>query len=653
VFCSDDQLFLQPVRFADMKPLHYGDLTNRTEWKDGHSWWQRMRSTRDALISRGISAVKNYDSHCPTPFDRDKFLATVPTYNYTPPPGHTINTLYVNAAGVEGEPVRGRKHSAEAGCEDVEKIREAMNGKWYLGYNDPGLTEAMKQVLAELFPARSRFEADCDCPVCSIIDPIPEPELQPVPRGWANEQAVKDRHIAAFRDMLQRQFEPPKNLSGDGIVICGEGKFWPGIVVAVKLLRELGCKLPVQVWHNGPIGDELNDDEQVKLIDARGFRKSHPARILRGWEIKTYAILHSGLSRVLYLDADAYCVVDPTPMFSLLDDSRFVFWNDLSKQKNRVKWDWYGVQPNGTHSVQGGQLLINLKEMWREVVLAHWLNQHSDYYYTHQYGDQDSWKVALATSTKKHTCLGTAIRPSYAKLLILSSKGIPCVVHRTNEKLWPNKKGNHPRTIDEIPLESRVQEMYRDLFCNAVGAFGHVYRSAAWGTKGGGSGSGSTESALQPYLELIHKKLSGVERVIDLGCGSGIGTRKIIAQSVVGIDVFRSHIERLRKECPDREWVVADINQEKESLPSGDVALLKDVLQHWPSGMVIDLLNWAKHCGKWTRIYLTQDNIQNEADCPLGGYRGLDLKLHPLNQIEGIRHVASYAKKSILSLDLT
>ena len=38
---SDDQVFLRPVRFADMKPLHYGDITSKSDWPAG-GWWRRL-----------------------------------------------------------------------------------------------------------------------------------------------------------------------------------------------------------------------------------------------------------------------------------------------------------------------------------------------------------------------------------------------------------------------------------------------------------------------------------------------------------------------------------------------------------------------------------------------------------------------------------
>ncbi len=150
VFCSDDQIFLKPIRFSEMRALHYGDLTGRDKWASG-SWWRRLRATRDVLLGRGLSTVKNFDSHCPTPYNREKFMALMPTFDYAPPPGFTINTLYCCAAGVDGEKVGRKKVTAEAKQNDADKIREGMNGRWYLGYNDGGLTDGLKKVLAEMF----------------------------------------------------------------------------------------------------------------------------------------------------------------------------------------------------------------------------------------------------------------------------------------------------------------------------------------------------------------------------------------------------------------------------------------------------------------------------------------------------------------------
>jgi hypothetical protein len=255
----------------------------------------------------------------------------------------------------------------------------------------------------------------------------------------------------------------PGPLAGDGLVICGEGRYWPGIVVAVRLLRSCGSDLAVQVWHNGTIGKELDDVPGVTLVDAAAVREAHPARILRGWEIKTYAILHSGFRRVLFLDADAYCVIDPRLLFTMLDDFPFAFWEDFPRCRQNVHWSWYVIAGNHVPPVQGGQLLLDVERFWRETILAHWLNQHSDYFYRHQFGDQDSWRVALAATGGAYRAIAPARWDRLA--FVCGYSGVDYIVHRCRAKLFPDRL---PRRWDGLPQEAEVFDLYQTLCPNAV-----------------------------------------------------------------------------------------------------------------------------------------------------------------------------------------
>ena len=251
-----------------------------------------------------------------------------------------------------------------------------------------------------------------------------------------------------------KTFIPPSNLSGDGIIICGEDRYWPGIVVAAELLRSTNSSVPMQVWYNGKIGSELDDMPGVTLIDVAAVRGDHPARILRGWDSKTYAILHSGFRRVLYLDADAYCVSDPKPLFSLLDDTPFAFWKDLPHFEGTVRWEWYGIEGKPL-LIQGGHLLIDVLQFWRELSIAHWLNQHSDYFYAHQYGDQDSYRVALAATGSPYLQIGDADWQYPA--FICRHSGIPYIVHRCQGKLYPS---GAVATNASLPREGEVLDLF-------------------------------------------------------------------------------------------------------------------------------------------------------------------------------------------------
>jgi len=497
-------------------------------------------------------------------------------------------------------------------------------------------------------------------------DPLPAPELSPPPPGWANRRDVRDAHAAALAEVLARPHPPPPGLAGDGVLYVGGGRYWPGIVVGCRLLREAGCRLPVQVWHRGP--DEPADPADVaglgvEVIDALAVRGRHPARVLRGWEAKAFALAHCGWRRVLYLDADAYLVADPAPLFALLGGAPFVYWSDLPNTVHNVKWDWFGVAPPGDRvpPVQGGQLLFDLAACWQLLACAHWLNQHSDYFYSKMYGDQDAWRVVLAALPGVgHRCLGRA--PWRHPAFLCGHGGADYVVHRCQGKfLLPPARP--PARNDRLPLEGRAFELYREATRTAIPpgataaeAFGVVYRRGDWGADGLSGAWSDPAGEAAGYLDRVEACLrwGGVASAADLGTGDGRVLRALAARlpglRLAGVDCHAPHVDRLAAEAPGIDWHRLDLDRDRDRLPAADVALVKDVLHHWPTALVADWVQWAARCGKWRRVLLTQDREQRAEDCPLGGYRGLDPDRPPLGGL-GLRRLADVGHKAMLLLD--
>ena len=87
---------------------------------------------------------------------------------------------------------------------------------------------------------------------------------------------------------------PRKSHDGRGIVICaGTVGYFTQAWVCIKMLRQLGCKLPVEVWHFG--GAELDQTmaallapSDVRCIDAFAKMKEAPMRNPLGWDLKCY-----------------------------------------------------------------------------------------------------------------------------------------------------------------------------------------------------------------------------------------------------------------------------------------------------------------------------------------------------------------------------
>jgi hypothetical protein len=232
------------------------------------------------------------------------------------------------------------------------------------------------------------------------------------PPGWgdwaithAAHRLAADRFLAAVGDY------PADRFRGRGIVVAGGGPaYFPSLYVTVRAIRHVGCSLPIQVWYLGR-EDELPPDRRailarygVECVDADAVRTQHPCRILNGWELKVYAVLHAPFEEVLSLDADCYPVRDPSYLF---DEAGFrhtgaVFWPDL---RNGPPLDQrpFGVAPTSRASIESGQFLLNKSRVWRQLQLAWWYNDHSDWSYLHGYGDKHTLEVAWAKCGAAYT----------------------------------------------------------------------------------------------------------------------------------------------------------------------------------------------------------------------------------------------------------
>jgi hypothetical protein len=191
--------------------------------------------------------------------------------------------------------------------------------------------------------------------------------------------------------------------AGRGIVIpAGGAKYFPCAWVCIRMLRHLGCTLPIQLWHLGE--SELTPDMRrlveplgVECIDAAKVRELHPVRILNGWELKAYAIIHCPFRQVLLLDADNVPVVDPeflfdTPQFA---EHGAIFWPDFGRlAATRKIWALTGVDYRDEPEFETGQIVVDKQRCRRALALALWMNEHSDFWYEHIHGDKETFHFA-------------------------------------------------------------------------------------------------------------------------------------------------------------------------------------------------------------------------------------------------------------------
>jgi hypothetical protein len=208
--------------------------------------------------------------------------------------------------------------------------------------------------------------------------------------------------------------EPPAGeaCDGTGVVIPGGGaRYLPGAYVTAALLRRLGSTLPIEIWHLGP--GEMPPRWRARLeglgartVDALAMRARHPARRVGGYELKAYALLHTGFRHVLLLDADNVPVYEPSPLFASepYREHGAIFWPDYGVGRPALPtgvlgqshpiWALAGVPYRGDREFESGQICVDRRRCYRELALADWMNQRSDFWYRYLFGDKDTFHVA-------------------------------------------------------------------------------------------------------------------------------------------------------------------------------------------------------------------------------------------------------------------
>lgn len=325
-----------------------------------------------------------------------------------------------------------------------------------------------------------------------IADPLPTPIIDS--RQWwtLTSFAERDRHFAALMELARAELPGPTKAEGRGIVYVGgdnprgdrSAEFGLQVAVGVRMARWYGYQGPVEWWFDssretvdGYYTPDMGD------VRFRDFRKLDlPPRVLRGWPNKLTALANSEFREVLFLDADAYVVSDPDVLFGLLENYGFAYWskNDQWAFADRIT---PGIDIGGTTGVQGGQFVIDRLKAWRLLVLSHWINQHSDYYYAekkharvkwHQFGDEDAWAIGLAmcrefAETIPVKNLGL-VRPS-PSMCNFHLRHKVVVVHRCNDKMhsfgWASRL---PHAAAEPEARDALEEAIRGRERNAVGA---------------------------------------------------------------------------------------------------------------------------------------------------------------------------------------
>jgi hypothetical protein len=316
----------------------------------------------------------------------------------------------------------------------------------------------------------------------------------------------EEKQLFEFNKAAEKTYPyPDGRFSGRGIVICGGDKYFPCLWVCLQMLKKVGCALPIELWH---FENEITADQQelldllsVQCVNATEKRKEYPARILNGWELKAYAILHSSFEEVLLLDADNMPVRNPDFLFSCeqFKETGAIFWPDFNMlAESRAIWKLTGVAYQKEPEFESGQIVVDKKRCWAALNLTMYLNEHSDFFYKHIHGDKETFHFAWRKLGQKYAMPSKRVGDLGGYCMLQHDfEGRRLFQHRNNNKWNFGFNPTHPDFMFEKDCRQSLSQLLQHLTAKQQERFNPAERLLA--TK-------VIEQRLYSYIRVFYDK---------------------------------------------------------------------------------------------------------------------------------------------------
>lgn len=239
-------------------------------------------------------------------------------------------------------------------------------------------------------------------------------------RHWPAAVAETNSRLEEWQGFVEALPEyPAEKFSGRGIIVVAGGRYLEPALVMIKMLRQSGCELRIQVWHVGKA--EMRDVHRELLqpydVETRDFHDFVGPEMLqpiqanvgmRLFQLKPLALLHTDLEDVLLLDSDNCPLRDPSYLFDSPEfkNTGTVFWPDYWKtSRQNPIWKLIGREPTSSWEQESGQLLLHKAAAWKAINLCVFLN--SEFYMKLLNGDKDTFRFSWMAADVPFTMVKT------------------------------------------------------------------------------------------------------------------------------------------------------------------------------------------------------------------------------------------------------
>lgn len=191
--------------------------------------------------------------------------------------------------------------------------------------------------------------------------------------------------------------------------------------------------------------------------------------------------------------------------------------------------------------------------------------------------------------------------------------------------------------------------------------FTNVYENNVWGNNNnteysGSSGGGSDiDYNKYNYVPMLKKFITSnnIKTVVDLGCGD-FRCGKLIYDDLNilyhGYDAYKKIIEYNSKQnsLPKYSFTHLDFCNNKEKILTGELCILKDVIQHWSLENIYTFLDYLVESKKFKYILICNccQQTQHNTNIQNGGWRPLSCEYFPLKKYNPVK-IYNYHSKEV------
>lgn len=268
--------------------------------------------------------------------------------------------------------------------------------------NNPRMRKAQIKFWQALQPILAESRPNCNSP-----KKIKEAKIQPFrssdgplvrPKGLEmpgrDVEKMRKAHFRFMDAIGKGHLEMPFVPASRGLVSTAGGLYLPVFVISLRMLRQTGSTLPVEVF----LADYEEYEEYICentlpslnatcIVLSDIFDEVPNSADIAKYQFKVFAMIFSSFENILFLDADAFPIHDPELLFSseLFQTHGLISWPDF--WASSVSPFFYNITQQELPSMEdrasseAGELLLSKKTHQRSLLLATYYNYYGPSHY--------------------------------------------------------------------------------------------------------------------------------------------------------------------------------------------------------------------------------------------------------------------------------